>query len=354
VIALPGASSVGLDIGTSAVRAARVVTARGRSSLIGFGQVALPHGAVVEGEVRDAGAISEAIAQLWRRARMRPRSAVIGVANQRVVVRTVGLGYMEEQEFRASLRFLAPDHIPMPVDAAELDFRLLEEYTSESGEPMMRVLLVAAATDMIESFVEVVSAARVRPVGVDLAPFAAARAVSAVARGELGTAAAEAVVDVGASVTNIVVHHGGQPRFVRILMLGGDDPTSRLADQLALSFEEAEAVKLDLGRGVGSGEAHDVLRESVATIVEEIRGSLDYYASSDMGGPLSAVLLTGGGSLTAGLISQLEQSLRVQVSRAAPLADVDVSRSGLTPDQVAQIEPVAATAIGLATGVATR
>lgn len=353
-MALGAQSAIGLDIGTSAVRAARVANTKGHSSLVSFGQVALPQGAVTEGEIRDAGVVSEAIAELWKRARIRPKHAVIGVANQRVVVRQLELPYVEEGEFRESLRFMVADHIPMPVDAAELDFQILDDRVSDSGDRVMRVLLVAAATEMIERFIDAVSAGGVSPAGVDLSPFATARAVSASARGELGAAGAEAVVDVGAAVTNIIVHHNGEPRFVRILMLGGDDPTSALAEHLDIAFDEAEALKLDLGRGVGSADSQRVLRDSVAAIVEEIRGSIDYYSSQEESEPLASVVVTGGGSMTPGLITQLEQSLRMQVRAATPLADIDVMRSGLTEEQVAQIEPVAATAIGLATGVMSR
>ncbi|MFN2488482.1 MAG: type IV pilus assembly protein PilM [Actinomycetota bacterium] len=351
---LGSSAAVGLDIGTSAVRAARVVSAKGKHSLAGFGQVALPAGAVADGEIRDPGAVSEAIAQLWKRARLRTKKAVIGVANQRVVVRQVELPYLEEKDFRDSLRFQVADHIPMPVDAAELDFQILDDHVADNGEHMMRVLLVAAATEMIESFVEVTSAGGIDPTGVDLAPLAAARAVSAAARAEYGVAGAEAVVDVGAGVTNVVVHHNGEPRFVRILLLGGDDPTAALAEHLGIAFDEAEALKFDLGRGVGSAESQRVLRERVNNLVEEIRGSLDYYSSQEDSEPLASVIVTGGGSLTPGLVTQLEQTLRVPVQRATPLADLDVSKSGLTEEQVAQIEPVIATAVGLATGSTAR
>jgi type IV pilus assembly protein PilM len=271
-----------------------------------------------------------------------------------VVVRQLELPYVEEGEFRESLRFMVADHIPMPVDAAELDFQIMDDRVSDSGEHVMRVLLVAAATEMIETFIDTVSAGGVSPAGVDLSPFATARAVSASARGELGAAGAEAVVDVGAAVTNIIVHHNGEPRFVRILMLGGDDPTSALAEHLDIAFDEAEALKLDLGRGVGSADSQRVLRDSVAAIVDEIRGSIDYYSSQEESEPLASVVVTGGGSMTPGLITQLEQSLGMQVRAGTPLADIDVLRSGLTEEQVAQIEPVAATAIGLATGVMSR
>ena len=347
---LTSGGTVGLDIGTSAVRAARVAPSKGGYALGAFGQVGLPAGAVTDGEIQDSGAVSEAIAQLWKRARLKSKRAVIGVANQRVVVRQVDVPYMEEKDFRESLSYQAADHIPMPVEAAELDFQILDDYVADNDQHMMRVLLVAAATDMIESFVSAASAAGVRPVGVDLAPFAAARAVSPAARAEEGVAGSEAIVDVGAGVTNVIVHHNGEPRFVRILLLGGDEPTTALADHLGISFEEAEALKLDLGRGVGSAESQRVLRERVRRLVDEIRGSVDYYLSQEDSEPLVGLVLTGGGSLTPGLVEQLEQSLRMPVRRGAPLSDFDVTKSGLTEEQITQIEPVIATAVGLATG----
>ena len=342
---------IGLDIGTSAVRAAQVVATRGGGySLVGFGQVALPPGAVGDGEVRDPEPVSEAISQLWKRAKLRTKRAVIGVANQRVVVRTVDFPFMDEKDFRSSLRFQAADHIPMPIEDAQLDFQTIGEYTTDSGDHMMRVLLVAAATDMVEGFVGAAAGGGVEASAVDLTPFAVARAVSGTARGEVGMAGSEAVVDVGAGVTNIVIHHNGEPRFVRILLVGGDDATSALADELGVSFDEAEALKLDLGRGVGSPETQQVLGMRVDALVDEIRGSIDYYMSQEESEPLASIILTGGGSLTPGLLDRLEQATQMEVIRARPLSELDVGRSGLTPEQVAQVEPVIGAALGLAIG----
>ena len=353
-MAFGGGPSIGLDIGTSAVRAAQVTGGRGGISLVTFGQAALPPGAVTDGEIRDAGAVSEAISQLVKRARIKGKRAVFGVANQRVVVRQVDLPYLEEKEFRSSLQFQVADHIPMPVEAAELDFQILDDYMNDSGERMMRVLLVAAATDMVESFVAAVAGAGLEPSGVDLTPFAVARAVSPAFRGEVGLAGSEAIVDVGAGVTTIVIHVGGEARFVRILLVGGDDATNALSAQLGVSFEEAEAVKLDLGRGVGSPQAQTVLQTRVTALVDEIQGSLDYYVSQEGSEPIASIVITGGGSLTPGLVASVEQAVRLQVRRAAPLSQMNVSRSGLTQEQVIQVEPVSAAAIGLAMGGGAR
>lgn len=341
---------IGLDIGTSAVRAAQVSVGRGTPSLTSFGQVALPPGVVVDGEIRDQGAVSEAISQLVKRTKITGKRVILGVANQRVVVRQVDLPYLEEKDFRSSLKFQVADHIPMPVDAAELDYQILGDFMTDSGEHMMRVLLVAAATDMVEAFVGTAAAAGLEPAGVDLTPFAVARAVSPAARGEAGTSGAEAIVDVGASVTSIYIHHSGEPRFVRILLVGGDDATNSLSSELGVPFDEAEAMKLDLGRGVGTPDGQRILQTRVAALVDEIRGSLDYYVSQEDSEPVSSVIMTGGGSLTPGLVASVEQAVRSQVRRATPLSQMNFSKSGLTQEQVVQVEPVAAAAVGLAMG----
>ena len=342
--------AIGLDIGASAVRAAQLTGTTDSPSLTSFGQVALPQGAVVDGEIRDAGVVSEAISQLWKRAKLRTKSAVIGIANQRVVVRQVDLPFLEEKEFRTALPFQAADYIPMPVEEAQLDFIVLSDYMTDNQEHMMRVLLVAAATEMVESFVDTVTAAGIQPAGIDLIPFAVARAVSPVARGESGVGGSEAIVDVGAGITNIVVHHNSEPRFVRILLVGGDDATTSIAELQDVSFEEAEALKFDLAMGVGSEDVKRILNGQVDSLVEEIRGSLDYYLSQEDSEGIVSIILTGGGSLTTGLMERMEETFRTPIVAASPLQELNASKSGLTDEQIIQVQPVSAAAIGLALG----
>lgn len=350
-MAIGSAPIVGLDVGTSAVRAAQVSSGRSGYALTAYGQIPLIPGSVVDGEIRDPGAVSEAISRLWKRSKLRSKKVVIGLANQRVVVRQVELPFLEEKELRSSIQFQVAEHIPMPVEEAELDFQVLSDYTTDEGEHMMSVLLVAAASDMVERFVDTVQTAGLEVVGVDLTPFAVARAISPAARGEEGIAGAQAIVDVGAGVTNIIVHVGGEPRFVRILLVGGDDITAALARELNVDQEEAEAIKLDLSKGVGTMDARRILSREVDSLVEEIRGSIDYYNSREEGETVASVLLTGGGSRAQGLLQKMETSLRTTVEPASPLHEF---KSKLSEEQLDQIEPVLAAAMGLSMGEAAR
>src|SRR3954449_12615448 len=134
-----GRTSVGLDIGTSGVRAAELSLGKHGATLERFAQVALPAGAVRDGEVADSDVVADAIKQLWTSAKFSSKKVVLGVANQKVIVRQVDLPWLPESELRQSLAFQVQDFIPIPVEQAVLDFHTVEETVSEDGTRMMRV-----------------------------------------------------------------------------------------------------------------------------------------------------------------------------------------------------------------------
>src|SRR6266702_5678986 len=143
--------AVGLDVGTSAVRAVELVLGREQVTLTRFGQVALPPGAVRGAEIVDAPAVAAAIRRLWREAGFRSRTVIAGVGNQRVVVRQADLPAMSDEDLRSALQFQAQDLIPIPIEEAVVDFQVLERYAGSEQEALMRVLLVAAQRDMVRS-----------------------------------------------------------------------------------------------------------------------------------------------------------------------------------------------------------
>ena len=349
---------VGLDIGSSGVRAAELTLGKGSATLERFGQVALPVGAVRDGEVVDVDAVSAAIKQLWAQAKFSSKKVVVGVANQKVVVRQVDLPWMPTQELKKALAFQVQDFVPMPVEEAILDFHPLEEFTNESGARMLRVLLVAAARDMVGSAMAAISQAGLQPEMVDLTSFAVLRSLVGLDHGQVGSVGAEALVEVGSNVTNIVIHQGGVPRFVRILLMGGGDITDAVAERLGVPVEQAEAIKQESGMSPvpGATDATPAGRAIEGTangFVEEVRGSLDYYMAQPGASRIDRVVLSGGGSRLNGLADRLATATRLPVQAARPLSTLKLGKTGLSPEQLAYVEPMVTVPVGLAMGVSS-
>lgn len=351
--------AIGLDIGTGGVRAADLLLAKRPVTLEGFGQVSVPSSAVRDGEIVDPSIVGDALTQLWKRAGFRSKKVNVGVANQHVVVRAIDLPRMEEDELRGALQFQVQEHIPMPVEDAVLDFQVLDEFVTESNERMMKVLVVAAQKDMIASVVAAVTRAGLDPVGVDVTPLALVRSL-----GERGgafgeTSGGEAIIDIGAGITNIVVHEGGVTRFVRILLIGGSQLTEALAAGMGVSFEDAESIKQRTGLSAGAAgavpsteAAPRILEDRAASYVDEIRGTLAYYQAQTEAIRITRVVLTGGGSKLANLESRLANALRLPVEQGRTLQRVRLGKLGLSEAQLADAEPLMAASVGLALGMA--
>jgi len=338
---------IGLDIGSTAVRAAEVVPGD-VPVLTRAAQVPLPPGAVENGEVRQPEAVGEALKELWARGRIRGRQVRLGVGNQRVVVREIALPWLPEKELRGSLGFQVQEFIPLSVDEAVLDFDPVGEFEQE-GRRMLRLLLVAAQKVMVGEAVAAVQAARLEPIGIDLNPFALVRAVGTVEGINLEAPGDEAVVDVGAHVTNICVHDRGVTRFVRILPSGGRDITLAIARGLGVEDDVAERLKR--GEDVeGAPPQKDVERVALSragSFVDEIRSSLEFYTAQVPGAKIGRVLVTGGGSKLRGFLELLQERIPVKVDRGRVFERVK-SELDLPPEAMEDAEPVLAVAVGLA------
>jgi type IV pilus assembly protein PilM len=340
---------IGLDIGSTAVRAAEL-TEGAPPSVVRAAQVPLSAGAVENGEVRDVEAVSEALRELWTRGGFKSRKVYMGVGNQRVVVREIALPSMPEKELRQSLGFQVQEFIPMPVDEAVLDYHLIDELEID-GKQMLRLLLVAAQKAMVDTLVATATGAKLEPMGLDLVPFALVRAVGTSGAGmELEDRGGEAVVDVGAHVTNIVVHAAGETRFVRILPSGGRDITMAIAR--ALSIEDEVAERLKRGETVeevdtGPEQVHDIAIQRATQFVDEIRSSLEFYTAQTQGARIDRLLVSGGGSKLEGFLDILRQRIPVSVEQGRVFTHVG-SQLSLSGDAQTEAEPVLATAVGLA------
>lgn len=331
--------AIGLDIGSSAVRVAELDRrSRGKPRLVRFGERPLPLGAVVDGDVVEPEVVTQSLRQLWSDAGIKGRDVAVGLASQRVTVRQMELPELPESELHDALRLQAEDQLPMPVEQALLDYVVVGRSAAGEDPRKLQVLLVAAEREMVERLLAAVTAAKLRPVLVDLDAFALLRSL-ADTRGPDGDTAM--IVDVGAAVTKIAVHRGGEPLFVRMVRLGGEAATRQLQTVLELSWEEAEKAKLDASGASAGGAELDpdderarVLHASVQRVVTEVRHSLDFFRSQHDNVEVRHIVLSGGGSLAPNLPEALHAALELPICREDPLGAVDGGSAKSRPGEV--------------------
>jgi type IV pilus assembly protein PilM len=306
-------------------------------------------GAVRDGEVTQAPIVSAALRDLWSRAKFTTKDVIIGVGNQRVIVRDFDLPWVPRAQIKETLPFQVAEALPMALDEALLDFYPTEEVDGPQGR-MIRGMLVAAQRATVSANVVAVEGAGLRPRMVDLNAFALLRSL---ARGELAHRTI-AVVDIGASITTVVIAVNGSPRLVRSLPSGGHNVTSSVASVMKVAATDAEQIKREVGIGfahpAGATDAVEAVASVVRPLVESIRNTFVYF-SSTTGAGVDMVVLSGGGATLPGFGQYLSSASRLPVTLGDPLAGLKAAKQS-GRDSLTGVESLVALPVGLAYGVA--
>jgi type IV pilus assembly protein PilM len=327
---------VGLEIAGDSVAATEVKGPSGELGKVAIGQ--LPDGAFRDGEVTDPEALAETVRALFSANKL-SRRVRLGIANQRVVVRALRLPAVDDPAAQeAAVRFQAQEQIPMPLDQAVLDYRVVggTPATEEAG-PTIDVILVAARREMIEATLAPLRKAGLQPVGIDLSAFGLIRAL-----GEAGPVAAageseEAPAPESAALycnlgdtTNLAVSRRRSCLFTRVAPVGLGDFAEQLATRTGLSSEHArmwlQHVGLVQPLAEISGDpgavaaTREVLGEGVESLQAELRLSLDFYAAQEGAAPVEKVVLSGPGIMIPGFAEAIQAGFHIPFESRVPKA----------------------------------
>jgi type IV pilus assembly protein PilM len=335
-------SLVGLEIEAESVAAVEVRSG-GSAELLSTAVAPLPPGVFEDGEVVNAGALSDALKALFSDNKLGSRVR-LGIANQRMVVRTMRLPAIDEpEELGAAVRFQAQEQIPMPIDQAVLDHRVVGGVPATADVPaQIDVVVVAARRDMIESSLAPLRAAGLKVVGVDLSAFGLIRALgdsqASATAGDNGEPSSSSTLFCNISdVTNLAVAKGRSCLFTRISPFGFGAVVTNLSNAAGLTPEHAamwlnhvgldrplESIEGDAGV---IAEARAALEAGASSLHDELRLSLDFYGAQEGAVPVEHAVLCGPGSTVPGLATQIEASvgLPFSVGRPAALAELDAA-----------------------------
>src|SRR5215475_5127223 len=295
---------VGLDIGSSSVKAVELTNVKTGYELTGFAYESLGPDAVVDGAIMDAPAVAESIRRMT--GKFKPKTVATGVSGHSVIVKRFVVPAASTEEVEASIQFDAEQYIPFEITEVNLDYQVVGPGTTSSEEPGMEVVLVAAKKDKIQNHTNVISMAGRNPEIVDIDAFALQNVYEA---NYLQVPhAAVALLNIGASLLNINITKGGMPLFIRDVSVGGNQYTDILQKELQLNFQEAEDLKLGGTKGSES-EMVQVLLESITDLlITEVQKTFDFFRETYPSETISQVLISGGTARMLGLPEKIQET----------------------------------------------
>lgn len=399
-----GGPTVGIDIGSRYIKAVELAPGRNGATVRALGIGPTPAEAVDSGIITDPKALGAAVKQLLKSSGISTRRSVSSVAGQgALVVRVIEVPRMSDSELAETMRWEVERHVPFAADEVIMDFQAVPRSEEDGDSENMEVLMAVAQQEMVDRHVTMLYAAGLRPAAIDVEPLAAARALI-----ELGpdpyAKKTTAIVNIGASCTDVGIFRDGVLAFPRTLPLAGDTMTNAVMQQLQVDEEQAEELKtahgsvlmsaapavaappategfydlsagqpdtssaapidFDLGEPsaeqaesslavteAGDDSSHRIfmaIAPILAELVAEIRRSIEYYTGRVPDGSVDEILLCGG---TAGL-KNLDQFLSAELGVPTRVADAfkhtTVSTRNYSAEDVRALSPSFAVAVGLA------
>ena len=336
---------IGLDIGSSSVKAVQVRRSKRGLQLQAFGMEPLMPQTIVDGTIMDQGAVVEAIRILWDRLRLRQKDVAIAIAGHSVIIKKINLPPMSRSELQEQIPYEAEHHIPFSKDDVEIDYEVVNPH-NPSGQ--MELILVAAKKDVVHDYAAVVREAALQPKVLDVAAFTAQNGFEV--NYDLGLGETAVLINVGAAISNINVIRDNVSVFTRDVTVGGNSFTEEIQKQLGVSADEAEAYKVGGSydeRGVVPQEVERVVEGVAEVMAGEFQRSIDFFLATAVDTTVSKICLSGGSAKVAALHRAIERRSRLSVEVVDAWRRVEIDPK-LDASYLAAHSPEALVGLGLA------
>jgi type IV pilus assembly protein PilM len=330
---------VGLDIGSSFVKAVELRAVGNDYELAGFGMAPVPPAALEGGELKQPTAMQAAIRHALEQGRIQATDAVIGMSGGSVIAKRVTLPKMSEGELSESIRWEAEQHIPFDIEDVELDFQVLRR-----DGPQLEVMLVAVKKGKVQSYADAVAEAGLNVVLVDVDVFALETQYEYNFPDEKEVVA---LVNIGHETTNTNILQGGVNVYARDVFVGGKQYSTTIAQRFDLAIGDADALVRGKEGSVSWAEIEPVLDLVSQELGQEIQRTLDYFGTTAEHERIQRIFLSGGCALIPGLQEFLSSQWGIEVTPADPFKRIKLA-SGLNADVVQKLAPLATVATGLA------
>ena len=336
---------VGLDIGSSSVKAVELQKKGNIVQLMSLGYENLQPDTIVDGQIMELNNVSNVISSIFSEHTIKTNRVAAGVSGHSVIVKNIVLPQMSEEELQESFSWHAEEHIPFDIADVNLDYQV----TGNSSDAL-HVLMAACKSDKIANVKQAIQLAGKQPVIIDVDAFALQNCYELNYQPRAGEVVA--LLNIGAATMNINILNGARSVFARDASVGGSQYTSLLQKELGLTFEQAEAVKrgLPLPEGIEPRPIQPIIETVSDILALEVKKTMDFYraTASEGGEAIQKILVAGGGSKLPGLADYLAKRFEIPVEVFDPFKKIEVDSRKFDPDYMREVIPEMAVAVGLA------
>lgn len=328
-------NAFGLEISEASVKLAQLKKKGQRFSIVRYRRAQIPEGIITKGEIKDKERLAEIIKSAAQQARISTPWVVLSLPSEKTYFKVLSLPPMPKEEITEAATWKMGSEIPLPSKEIYTDWQLLE-----SSSQFTKIFLAATRKEVVESYVEVLKKAELKPLALELESAASARCLISKARENKATL----IVDIGQRRTCFVIFDQKMLRFNSSIPISGDQFTDLIAQNLHLSFEEAEKFKINYKEAKGDLWRNKILKiiyPSLDKIALEVNKVIRYYQSHfPKGNEISKILLCGGSVNLFGLDSYLSLEARRHIDLANPWINISPSEIMSKKEALSFVKPL--------------
>jgi type IV pilus assembly protein PilM len=349
---------IGLDIGSHSIKLVGLKMTSKGPFLTRVGMKEIPPGTDKE----DVDKLSQILKALFKEAGLETKKVRMTVVGSGVQIKRISVPSLPKAELKEAVRWEIKDHLPFPVETAQIDFHILNEYV-EDNVKKLDLITVACPKHLVDRTLSIAERAGLQPIHLDVSPFALWNTLSAWDRIKKGETVA--LIDMGAEKTGIYIFKDGILQFSREVTPAGADITRAVMEGVGSSgeahpiYERSEKIKQEIGipsepsqermsdKSASLSKLSFLVRPVLERLAAEIGRSLDYYRSQFNEERIDRILLTGGGANLKNIVSYLANDLRLPVEHFNPLKKILFDSKKIDAQLLDQVGSAFTIAVGL-------
>jgi type IV pilus assembly protein PilM len=349
---------IGLDIGSHSIKLVGLKMTSKGPFLTCVGMKEIPPGKDKE----DVNAVSEILKALIKEVGLKTKKVNLVVSGSGVQIKRISIPSLPKAELKEAIRWEIKDHLPFPVETAEIVFHIVREYVDDNVKKL-DMMVVACTKQLIDRTLSIAERAGLQPIHLDVAPFALWNTLSAWNR--IKKEETVALIDMGAEKTGIYIFKDGLLQFSREVTPAGADITRAIVEGIGSAgepgrlYEQAENIKREIGitsepsqegmsdKSASLSKLSFLVRPVLERLAAEIGRSLDYYRSQFNEERIDRILLTGGGANLKNIVSYLANELRLPVEHFNPLKKILFDSKKIDAQLLDQVGSAFTIAVGL-------